>query len=591
MLKKSLYCLGLAACVTLPSWADTSEWGRWSKFRFGGHVRQILATGFYVQTPSGAEVYVRQDQKVLRNGQVINPTFLKPNESVQVIVPPGRGQIRHRDDAVAVLPTADGPTQVPENNLQIAMDQAAMASVAQNPAPSAQYYLAAPAPRQNYASAPIYAPSLNYGGGSSAGGSYGGFYDSYAYDPGPVAYDPGFLAPVPAAPVNYYYQQPYMAPAPFYPAYNNNFTNPNGSFSWENAAVSLVGTALVATLSNQGWNNFNPGFNPGWNQGYAVGWNSYDPGYAQNWSYNPGYAAGWNNFANYAPAYPVTRGNRPWNRPQANHWNWGNQGNVAVYNINQIGSNNWHPRNNGWNRGNYRVKGPGYGNWHPRNNGWQRGNYWVNGPRYGNWNPRNSGWQRGDHRIKGPRNNGWQRANYRVNQQRYNNYRPRNNNWQRANYRVNQQRYNNPRPRNNNWQRANYRVNQQRYNNYRPRNNNWQRANHRVSQPRNNWRPRDNSWQRSNYRVNQPRYNNYRPQNNQPRFRGGGGNHGGGQPRFRGGGGNFGGGQPRFRGGGGNRGGGQPRFRGGGGNFGGGQPRFRGGGGNPGGGGRGRRGR
>ncbi|MBN9414171.1 MAG: hypothetical protein J0I12_01975 [Candidatus Eremiobacteraeota bacterium] len=526
MLRNSLLCLGLFALAG-PSWADSSEWARWSKFRFGGNVRQIIATGFYVHTPSGADVYVRQDEKVLRNGQMVNPTFLRPNDNVQVLVAPGRGQIRHREDNVAILPTPYGVVQVPENNLQLAMEQAALASARQTPVSSAQYFLSAPAARPNqtysYGGAPIYAPNLSYGYASNG-------YDTFGYDP--YAYDPGYAQPVS------YYQQPYIAPAAYYPGYvqpgnfypqpvySNNFSNRDGSFNWGNAAVSLLGTALVATLSNQnnfypypnqGWNNYDPGYYQGqaWNNGYTPGYyqgqawnNGYNPGYYQgqawNNGYNPGYAPVYNNFVNYAPRRQNVNFNRPWNR--------------AVFPVN--------------------GPGPG-GNWRGRNNGWTHASYGLNRPAH-------RGWNRAQYRVNPPRQYHWNRPKYRGGQPRYNNnFRPRNNGWNRAQYRVSQPRHNN------NWNRPKYRASQPRYNNnFRPRNNGWNRAQYRVSQPRHN------NWNRPSQRVSQPRFR-------------GGGQFQGRQPRFGGGGGGrqFQARQPRFNGGGGFQrgGGGGGHFRGGGG--------------------------
>jgi len=120
MLTKSLLGLSLAACIASPTWADTTRWGRWSTIRFPARVGEMLSTGFYARTPSGSDVYIRQDQRVFRDGQLVNPVFLRTGDNVQVVVPAGKGQIRFRDDGVAVLSTPQGLAQVPEENLRLA---------------------------------------------------------------------------------------------------------------------------------------------------------------------------------------------------------------------------------------------------------------------------------------------------------------------------------------------------------------------------------------------------------------------------------------------------------------------------------------
>lgn len=260
MLTKSILGLSLAACFTLPTWADTTQWGRWSTIRFPARVREMLATGFYARTPSGSDVYIRQDQRVFRDGQLVNPAFLGLGDNIQVVVPAGQGQIRYRDDDVAMLSTPQGLAQVPEENLQLAYHNP-YTTTAPQPArsSSSNSYLSTPNSGDSYSSENFYAPT-----------------PTYSYNPTP----------------NY---------AASYRPYAYNDSNPNGSFNWEGAAVSLLGTVLANTLSPANYNNaYN---NPiGYSQGYYDYSSAYNQTYSPN-AYNQGYPTPSNynyNYANYS---------------------------------------------------------------------------------------------------------------------------------------------------------------------------------------------------------------------------------------------------------------------------------------------------
>lgn len=465
MLKQSLLCLGLAACLTLPTWAETTEWGRWSTIRFPGRVSELQPYGFYVDTPSHLHIYVRQDQRVLRNGQLINPAFLETGNNVQIVVPPGAGQIRLRDDNIAVLSTPDGLAQVPEDNLELAMDQARLSALAARPAPSgsSQYYLGrspvsyAPSRPAN----PVYSNQASY---------YLSSYDpplaSYAYSYPANNYS--------SYPMDYSYPVAYTA----YPVGYNSYSNPDGSFNWGAAAVSLVGTAIAASLNNQPY-----GYNPGYNayapynpyvtsyNPYSAGYSPYAPAPTPYYNYtNPNGSFNWQTaavtlagtalanglvntnyayspystpYVNYNPTY-VNYSNAGWNpnwrqrRFSINQFPAGTNGwNRQQYHVNNF-SSNFRP----WNRGNFRGNHfqPRLGSYQPGVNAWNRRTYQ---PRVGNWNrgtyrPRLSSWNRGSYRSYQPRASNWNRGNHRS-------YQPRVSSWNRGNYRPQHQqpRFNN----------------------------------------------------------------------------------------------------------------------------------------------------
>jgi len=307
MLTKSLLGLTLAACFTLPTWAETTQWGRWSTIRFPAQVGEMLPTGFYARTPSGSDLYIRQDQRVLRDGQVVNPAFLRPGDNVQVVVPAGQGQIRFRDDDVAVLSTSQGVAQVPEENLQLAYQDYTTTALQPAQASNSNYYLDTPRSADSYSSVNFYAPTPSY--------------STQTYSPTP------------------YYASSYQP-------YSSNYNNPNGSFSWEGAALSLLGTVLATTLSPNNY-NANPymgsgqGYDPyysGYNQGYSTSTNSNynyaSNAYAPNWTYG---------VTTFRPQVQISSWNANMRYPQVRTTKW----NGKHYRVNknpQVQINSYQPK-------------------------------------------------------------------------------------------------------------------------------------------------------------------------------------------------------------------------------------------------------